>query len=184
MTDAGSTAHFPCPLGTREKLSTLIVGYGVGIGIPLILGIVFSTAFHHTAALVFPLVFAAVLLVCYLLHPTALVVAPEGLTVARRMMPYFIPMERLEAVAYPASRPTGFTVGLARVVGIYGTFGIFWNRGWGVFRVFITDQSRQVELVLDGDSHVIVSPADPAGFVSAVRAAASQAGVTLKPTDS
>lgn len=172
---------FPATLGTRERLSTLIVGYGVGLGLPLILVIVFSTVFQHTALLLLPLAFAFVLLLCYLLHPTAFVVAPEGITVSRHLMPYTVSLERLEAVVQPASRPTGFTIGLARVVGIYGTFGIFWNRQWGVFRVFITDQSKQVELVLADGSHVIVSPADPPGFVAAVRDAAARAGVVLKP---
>jgi len=86
MPATDSAAEFPAILGTRERLSTLIVGYGVGLGIPLILGIVFSTAFHHTAVLLFPLVFASVLLLCYLLHPTAFVVAPGGITISRHLM--------------------------------------------------------------------------------------------------
>jgi hypothetical protein len=179
--DRAAAAEFPATLGTREKLSTFIVGYGVGIGIPLILGIVFSTAFHQTAALLFPLVFASVLLLCYLLHPTGFVVTAKEITVVRHLMPYAVALNRLESIACPASRPEGFTIGLLRVVGIYGTFGIFWNRGWGVYRVFVTDHSKQVELALTGGSHVIVSPADPAAFVAAVRNSASRAGVALKP---
>lgn len=179
MIGGDATTEFRATLGNRERLSTLIVGYGVGLGLPLILVIVFSTAFHHTVLFLLPLVFASVLLLCYLLHPRAFAIGPEGVTIRRYLMPYTVPLQRLEGVVQPASRPTGLTIGLARVVGIYGSFGVFWNRRWGVFRVYITDQSKQVELVLAGGSRVIVSPADPSGFVAELRDAAARAGVAL-----
>ncbi|MGA8262781.1 MAG: PH domain-containing protein [Arenicellales bacterium] len=169
MSDETRASLFPATLGTRERLSTLVVGYGVGIAIPVMLGIIFSATFHHRGILLFPLVFAAILLLCYLLHPTGFGVDKQGITIMRKLWPGRIDLDRIESAAFPASSPTGFTMGIFRVTGIYGTFGVFWNRHWGLFRVFVTNHANRVELCLDDGSHVVVSPDDPGKFVEAVR---------------
>jgi hypothetical protein len=144
------------------------------------LGIIFSTTFHHSAVLLFPLVFAAILLLCYLLHPTGFMVGSDGITIMRYLRPVRVSLDHLESAAFPAPSPPGFTMGVIRVVGIYGTFGIFWNRDWGLFRVFVTNQANRVELRLDNGSRAIVSPDDPGGLVEALRAARARAGLPFK----
>ena len=170
---------FPARLGSVEKLVTYAVGYGVGIGVPSILGIAFALGFQRPILLLLPVPFVLMLTIISLFRPTAFSVTGERLIIARSVGSKTMSIERIEAVAYPASRPDGFTVGLVRVQGIYGTFGSFWNRKWGRFLMFVTDHNKQVELVRADGSRVIVSPDDPEAFVMAVEQAALQNDVPL-----
>jgi hypothetical protein len=82
-------------------------------------------------------------------------------------------------VRYPATRPSGFGIGLVRVEGIHGVFGSFWNKSWGRFRVYVTNPANSVELRLADGSRVIISPDEPGAFLTAVRAAASERGLEV-----
>jgi hypothetical protein len=79
----------------------------------------------------------------------------------------------------PATDPQGPSIGIARVEGIHGSFGTYWNRGWGRYRVYVTDQGNKVEVRLSDDSRVILSPDDPAAFLRAVRRAAAESGAEV-----
>jgi hypothetical protein len=51
--------------------------------------------------------------------------------------------------------------------GAFGWYGLFWRKGTGRYRAYITDRQRLV--ACDGpDGRVILSPADPEAFVAAV----------------
>jgi hypothetical protein len=58
------------------------------------------------------------------------------------------------------------TIRLCGNGGIFGGSGIFWNRRYGVFRVYVT-RSQPPDLVLVETSarKIIISPEDPSGFV-------------------
>ncbi len=51
--------------------------------------------------------------------------------------------------------------------GVFAGSGIFWNRQFGVFRAYVT-RSKPTELVLveTARQKIIISPADPQGFVT------------------
>jgi hypothetical protein len=76
--------------------------------------------------------------------------------------------------------PPGFSIGLARVEGIHGTFGSYWNKTWGRYQVFVTNHLNRVEVRLEDDSRVIISPDDPNAFVAAVMKSASEHGITIE----
>jgi len=179
MQERRSNQVFPARLGSREKVVTYAVGYGIGIGVPTLLGASFALGFQRPALLLLPIPFVLMLAIIYLLRPTAFVVTEREIVVVRPVRSKKIPLERLEAIAYPASLPDGWTIGLIRVEGIFGTFGIFWNRRWGRFHVFVTDHDKRVELVHADGSRFILSPDDPVGFVKAVEQAALRRGVPL-----
>ena len=48
---------FSASLGARERLLTFAVGYGVGIGVPLILGVSFAAGFSQPLLLLLPIPF-------------------------------------------------------------------------------------------------------------------------------
>ena len=79
----------------------------------------------------------------------------------------------------PATRPDGASFGLARVDGFHGTFGIFWNRNWGRYRVYVTNAEHTVEIRLANGSRVIISPDDPQDFLQAVRHAIELTGARI-----
>ena len=57
--------------------------------------------------------------------------------------------------------------------GIFGTQGTYWNKTWGRFRVFVTDDENTVEILLDGGERVLLSPDEPEEFAANVRAVLS-----------
>ena len=65
-----------------------------------------------------------------------------------------------------------FGLGGIRLVGsggAFGWYGLFWRKGTGTYRAYVTDRTKLV--VCNGpDGLVVLSPADPAAFLSAAAA--------------
>lgn len=179
----GSTAYeniFSASLGPRERLLTYAVGYGVGIGLPLILGVSFAVGFSQPLILLFPVPFMLAFGAPYFFRPTGYAVTSSAIAVIRAIGRKRIPLEAVREVLSPASSPPGFSIGLARVEGIHGTFGSYWNKTWGRYQVFVTNHLNRVEVRLEGGSRVILSPDDPMAFLAAVRKAALELGITIE----
>jgi hypothetical protein len=52
--------------------------------------------------------------------------------------------------------------------GLFAGSGIFWNRQLGVFRAYVTTSNRDHHLlVVTGKTKILISPADPRGFLVA-----------------
>lgn len=171
---------FPATLGSRERLVTYAVAYGVGIGVPLILGVSFAIGFSQPLLLLFAAPFAVAFGAPYFFRPTAFSVSSEEITVIRPIGRTRIPLDTVREVASPAEAPPGSRIGIARVEGIHGTFGSYWNPEWGRYRVFVTNHDNTVQLKLRNGTRVILSPDDPAGFVAAVRESASERGIEIE----
>ncbi len=64
-------------------------------------------------------------------------------------------------------RPSRLTLRLCGNGGVFAGSGIFWNRQLGVFRAYVT-RCKHTELVLVETTRqkIIISPADPQGFVA------------------
>jgi hypothetical protein len=170
---------YPATLGNRERLVTYGVGYGVGIGVPLVLAVGFATAFDEPSVLLFTMPFIAALGTAWFFRPVGFGVTTESLSVLRPAGPKRIPLSRVTDVVSPATRPDGFSIGLARVEGFHGTFGLYWSRDWGRYRVHVTNADHAVEIRLEGGSRVIISPDDPQGFLRAVRHAIEVTGAQI-----
>lgn len=170
---------FPARLGARERLVTYAVGYGVGVGVPLVLGVCFAIAFGKPWLLLFPLPFILAFGSAYLFRPTAFAVLRDGVAILRPVGPRRFPLRGLRQVVVPASTPEGSTIGLARVDGLHGRFGLYWNRNWGRFRVYITDPDKTIELRFEDIGRVIISPDDPGAFLRALHAAVEALAVDV-----
>ena len=171
---------FSASLGPRERLLTYAVGYGVGIGLPLILGVSFAVGFSQPLILLFPVPFMLAFGAPYFFRPTGYAVTSSEIAVIRAIGRKWIPLEAVREVLSPASSPPGFSIGLARVEGIHGTFGNYWNKTWGRYQIFVTNHLNRVEVRLEGGSRVILSPDDPVAFIDAVSKAALELGITIE----
>lgn len=160
---------FPASLARKEKVITYLVGLGVGIGVPTVLGISFAFGFREPWLLLFPLPFILAFCSPYFFRPLGFAVANDVITILRPLAPKQIPLETLREIRVPATHPPGVTIGLLRVQGLYGTFGSFWNKHWGKFYMYVTNQTNTVELGLINGSRIIISPDDPPAFVQAVQ---------------
>lgn len=170
---------FPATLGSRERLVTYAVGYGVGIGVPAALGVSFALAFGEPLLLLAPLPFIVGFGLPYFFRPTGFGVTADEIFVLRPVRPKRIPLHEIRQVVTPATDPQGPSFGLARVEGMHGSFGTHWNKNWGRYQVYITNQDNMVELRLADDSRVIFSPDVPEAFLRAVRLAAEESGARI-----
>jgi hypothetical protein len=178
-----SEAHvFKAGLGARERLVTYAVGYGVGIGLPILLAVTFAVAFDEPGLLLFPIPFALAFGAPYFFRPTGFAVSRDAIEVLRPIGPRRFPLRDVREGRHPASSPPGPSFGLARVEGIHGNFGTYWSRGWGRYRVYVTNADHAVELRLDDGSRLLVSPDDPPAFVAAVQRATAEAGIPFEVT--
>ena len=119
---------FSASLGARERLITLAVCYGVGIGVPLILGVIFAVGFSQPLILLFPLPFVLAFGAPYFFRPMGYAVTPNEIAIIRLIGRKSIPLNAVREVIRPATSPAGFSIGLVRVEGIHGTFGSYWNK--------------------------------------------------------
>lgn len=85
----------------------------------------------------------------------------------------------MSTVVNPATDPPGSSIGVARVDGMYGTFGTFRNKIWGRYQVFVTNHLNKVEVRLRNGSRVILSPDDPRTFVAEISKIAVDHGITI-----
>jgi hypothetical protein len=147
--------------------------------VPLILGVSFAVGFSQPLILLFPVPFVLAFGVPYFLRPTGYAVTPDEIAVIRTIGRKTIPLDRVREILSPATSPPGLSIGLARVEGIHGTFGSYWNKTWGRYQVFVTNHLNSVELRLEDGSRVILSPDDPMAFLSAVRTVTSERGIAI-----
>ena len=160
---------FPASLARKEKLITYLVGFGVGMGIPMVLGLSFAIGFQEPWLLLFPLPFVLAFGAPYFFRPLGFAVTNNAILILRPLGSRRIQLDKLQEIRVPATQPPGATIGLMRVQGLYGTFGSFWNKHWGKFYVYVTNQANAVELRLTNGSRIIISPDDPQAFVQAVQ---------------
>ena len=79
-----------------------------------------------------------------------------------------IPINQIQSLIYPATYPPGFTAGLLCIAGIFGAFGILWNKSWGIFQMYVTNNSNRMELLTKKGTHIILSPDAPQSFISEI----------------
>lgn len=172
---------FPATLAPKEKLITYLVGFGVGIGVPTVLGVSFALGFQEPWLLLFPLPFILAFGTPYFFRPLGYAIGNDAIIILRPLGSRRIRLNTLREIRIPAAYPPGITIGLMRVQGLYGTFGSFWNRQWGKFDVYVTNQAKTVELGLTNGSRIIISPDDPQAFVQAVQNVATLQNVNVRP---
>lgn len=165
-----ASRHFSASLSTRAKLVTYGVGFGVGLGVPVILAVAFGIAFGTPLPLILPLLFGTALLLAWAYRTVGYRVDADAITVLRPAGGRRFALAAIADVRFPAAKPPGAVFGLWRVDGIFGSHGVYWNKAWGRFRVFVTNDANRVEIRLRDGGRVLLSPDDPAGFVAAVRA--------------
>ena len=171
---------FPATLARKEKLITYLVGFGVGIGVPTVLGVSFALGLQEPWLLLFPLPFVLAFGVPYFFRPLGYAVANDAITILRPLGSRRVQIKMLQQIHLPATHPPGVTIGLMGVQGLYGTFGSFWNKHWGKFNVYVTNQVNTVELGLTNGSRIIISPDDPQAFIQAVEHAAATYGLNIQ----
>jgi len=157
---------FGATLSRRAKLVTWGVGFGVGLGVPIILSVAFGIAFGTPYPLILPLITGVLLLLAWRYRIVGYRLDTDAIRVLRPAGSAAIVLSDVAEIRFPASRPPGAVIGLWRVEGLFGTQGTYWNRSWGRFRLYVTDDKNTVEILLRDGRRVLLSPDDPALFVA------------------
>lgn len=137
------------------KILTAIV---IAMAVGFIIG-----GFHDQNLMFGGILLAIVAFVCYLLTPASYDVSNGCLTVllhaGRRSFGEIVECASL------AERPP-FSIRLFGNSGLFGVTGIFWNKHYGIFRVYASS-ARQQDLVLVQTKKykVLITPQDPQAFL-------------------
>ncbi len=161
---------FEASLGKRERLFFYTLGCGLFLGMPIVMGIIFSVGFGTLEPLVLPLPFVAVFVLVLLFRPTGYRRDAKYISVTRPIGAKKFPIAEVGEIRSGNEQPPGGTIGLARAHGFYGVFGTFWNRYWGKYHVYVTDAECVVQILFRDRRRLFVSPRDNEGFSQALRA--------------
>jgi len=157
-------APWPKGLKITSGLGTVVV---IGAGIGAYRAIPVPTGFTHQFGLVVALILPALLIGSLLFMVTGYAVEGAELCVERLLWSTRIPLQGLSrAWIEPA-----VCKGSVRVFGNGGLFsftGLFYSKRLGRYRLFATDISRSVVLVLPSRV-VVITPAEPEAFIEHVR---------------
>ncbi|MGH7804139.1 MAG: PH domain-containing protein [Candidatus Binatia bacterium] len=171
--------RFAAELGWKEKIWTGVVGAGIVLFVVIAVGA--SGGNFRDAHFTVPIgILVVVLTIALGFRPIGYELDAQDLVVDRPFRALSVPYSSIRAVRAPSEYPTIFTIGLWRAEGLFGSYGLYWNRPWGLFRVFVTDSSRLVEIVLEDGSRLVISPSgDPREFRDALMARARLAGAEI-----
>ena len=108
--------------------------------------------------LLIPLLLGLIVLGCYLRAPVAYEITPDNRLVVRFRWGsrQFAFVKRF----HPVPGRFWFTLRLWGNGGVFGATGIYWNRTFGVFHAYVTDQKKKVVVELQNGKKVVISPAN------------------------
>ncbi len=167
-------------LGKRERYMTYILGYGIIIGLPAVIGISMALTSRIALFLFFPLPFALILFIVWGLRPVGYRITDDKLSVLRHWGRVDAATADLTAVHSEFEQPQGMTFGIFRSDGVFGTFGWYWNKSWGSFYVYVTDINKSLVLEFANHPRMVVSPDDKDIFIAALESATAANGRELK----
>jgi hypothetical protein len=174
-----SPSFFPARLAPRQLLLSRTLAYGVGLLLPALIGLFVAAVYGEFWALVLPVPFALILAIAGAYRPRGFQVDADRVAVLRRIGPIEWMLSDIAVLRAPPAWAGSKPVAVLATRGLFGTFGWFWNREWGMHRIYMTDPAEAVEIELVSGRHIVVTPHPYRAFMTAVRDAANAAGVTL-----
>lgn len=140
------------PMGFSIKVLTFVF---IVITISLLSGSIVK------AELLWPaLLLAVLLLFCYLYAPRAYEIREGKLTVYTRISRKTFNRVRSCTLPDQKSRTSGFR--LWGNGGLFAATGIFWNKNFGIFRVYVTTGNHSYQLLVEtSKTRILISPQNP-----------------------
>jgi hypothetical protein len=181
--------HFPTSLGASERQLNIAVGYGVGVGLPLLFVLVFGLpmlwAGHYSSGVKFsalPFVVVGILMWVRQYRPVGLTLTEDKILVKRTVgslkvanLGNVISVGRSEL---PPNVSRG--VGGGGSQGLHGSWGTFRSEEHGEFRAWLTNSENVVEIQLIDGSYVFVTPDEPEEFIKALAASRRRLGAEIE----
>jgi len=159
-----AAAHWPRSLQMSSALGTALL---VGIGIAAYRAIPIPNGFTHGFGTVVALVLPASLILSLLFTVTGYIVSPTDLAVQRLFWSTHVPLVGLGAV-YADPTVCRHSLRIIGNAGLFGFTGLYQSSKLGRYRLFATDISHSVVLVLPGRT-VVVTPSATESFIAHIR---------------
>ena len=147
--------------GPAAKLNPIMVGITTFM-VLLIVGLIARGFLLPRAAmfwgLLIPLLLGLIALACYLRAPVSYEITPDNRLVVtfRWGSRQFAPVKSF----HRARARVPFALRLWGNGGVFAATGIYWNRAFGVFHAYVTDQKKLVVVELQNGKKVVISPAN------------------------
>ena len=165
--EANRETYFPATMPGWMKLTTYVLGFGLGLVVPTIVAITIIYQDAQFLALIIPFVCATVLFAAYLFRPKGYEVDYQNnqLLIHRPKGPLRLPFADILGVVHPPKFNWVGTIGLFRSAGFFGIYGIFWNKRFGRFTAYATNIKQVVVIKKDNGRYILISPDEPQRFV-------------------
>lgn len=170
----GTERFFEARLSPFYWFMTFVLGFGVGIGGPIVVGVFLWTIANSL------LVFAPAVMLCtffFFLHryrPTGFLITDKTIEVVRPAGNVRIALDQVRAVRSHTDLLSFGSFGLLRNSGVFGRWGLYYRAGVGLYRVYITDDSHAVEIELINGKRFVLSPDPKPVFLMTLKAVVDQ----------
>lgn len=144
-------------------------GFVVGVTLVASFGLLVAAGATMTSRPLIAALLVGVVVLAALLAPRGFVVGHDSLTVERRLLPIEIPLRSIQRVETIEPRRLSGTIRTFGSGGLFGTYGRFWSRKLGHFRMYATRSDGFV--LVDAGALFVLTPSTPAAFVAAVESA-------------
>ena len=162
-----AAVHFPAVLSRRQRITTGVVGVGLGFGVPFLLSVALVASSGDPSLLILPLPFLGGLWVIQGLAPHGFTLESGGLRFERRWHSWLLPYSAILGCDRQPRAVGGF--GAIGLNGLFGAHGWRWNPRTGWHYLAITN-TRDLVYLRTAGGLMVISPSRPDEFMARLRA--------------
>jgi|GEM_PF-4144963 len=162
---------FEATMDRSNARLTYIFGYGIFVALPIVLCIIFWFVLRDPDIFFLPIASVVITALFLSWRITRFEITEEYLIVRRIMNSIRIPLRDIVSVSGDVGGIKGFTIRVFGSHGIYGSQGIFWNKGLGgMFRAYVMNKDNLVRLTMRNGRYIFLSPDPKDEFLQVITA--------------
>lgn len=157
-------------MDTTTKLTTLLIGFVVMLGVPLIGGISYSLKLNNPYFLLLLIPFAVILAGTKAYAPYGIGIRNGKLIVFRLIGPLSYDLLKLKSVKRVQNlrEELGLALRMWGTSGLWGSYGKFWSKKVGNFNVHITRNDKLTFLEFTDGKKLLLSPDKQNEFIQRI----------------
>jgi len=114
----------------------------------------------------------------YLYAPRSFSVSEDGVRINRLVSPIFLPIHTIQGVRQARKEDLKKSLRTFGVGGLFGSFGNYYSKGLGSYRLYATNYENAVVLYAGGKTYVL-TPDQPLEFIEAIQKQLQARGFSL-----
>ncbi len=158
------TKQFKAKWSSFTSISTVVVSALVFIFLPYV--ILSAVPNVYWLVLTVYLLIPALMITLIFYAPFGYRISKDAITVKRLGVDIIIPIDNIKEIRrYNCNRITGPGLRIFGVCGFFGAYGKFWNKEFGSFNTYITNNKDAVFISCKNGKKYVLSPQQPDEFV-------------------